>query len=230
MLTHSSPTTILFDAGGTLVYLDYAFLARELRWAGVTVSPRVIRLAEYVAKAEIDQRLLETGADTDETRRRPYFRALLAHLGIESSLADMLIERFDAAHKQDNLWRKMLPSTPTVLTELRKRGFTLGVISNADGRIAAILQQCGIAALFDTVIDSHEVGVEKPDPRIFALALDRLHTRPDQALYVGDIYGIDVVGSEQAGLQAVLLDPLGRYEGVPCRKIRHLRELLSIRD
>ncbi len=222
-------TTILFDAGGTLVYLDYAFLARELRRAGIAVSSRAIRLAEYAAKAEIDRRLLGAVSDTDETRRQPYFVALLEHLGVESTLADVLIERFDAAHKHDNLWRKMLPSTPAVLTELRKRGFTLGVISNADGRMAAILQKCGIAELFDTLIDSHEVGIEKPDPRIFVLALDRLNTRPDQAIYVGDIYGIDVVGSERAGLQSVLLDPFGKYDGVPCRKIRHLRELLSIR-
>ena len=221
-------TTILFDAGGTLVYLDYAFLARELRRAGIAVSSRAIRLAEYAAKAEIDRRLLGAVSDTDETRRQPYFVALLEHLGVESTLADVLIERFDAAHKHGNLWRKMLPSTPAVLTELRKRGFTLGVISNADGRMAAILQKCGIAELFDTLIDSHEVGIEKPDPRIFVLALDRLNTRPDQAIYVGDIYGIDVVGSERAGLQSVLLDPFGRYDGVPCRKIRHLRELLKM--
>ena len=220
-------TTILFDAGGTLVYLDYVFLARELLRAGIVVSPRAIRLAEYAAKAEIDRRLLGAVADTDETRRRPYFVALLAHLGVEPALAACLIERFDAAHKQDNLWRKMLPSTPAVLTGLRNRGFTLGVISNADGRIGAILEKCGIAKLFDIVIDSYDVGVEKPDPRIFALTLERLDVRPDQALYVGDIYGIDVVGAERAGLSSVLLDPLGGYNGGPCRKIRHLRELIG---
>jgi putative hydrolase of the HAD superfamily len=226
----SSATTILFDAGGTLVYLDYAFLARELRRAGIAVSLRAIRLAEYAAKAEIDRRLLRAVADTDETRRRPYFVALLDHLGVESTLADVLIERFDTIHKQDNLWRKMLPSTPRVLNALRRQGLTLGVVSNSDGRITAILQKCGIAELFDTVIDSHDVGVEKPDPRIFFLALERLNTRPDQAVYVGDIYGVDVVGSERAGLQALLLDPLGGYGEVPCRKIRHLRELLGKRE
>jgi HAD superfamily hydrolase (TIGR01509 family) len=220
-------TTILFDAGGTLVYLDYTFLVRELRRAGIATSVRAIRLAEYAAKAEIDRRLLGAVADTDETRRRPYFTVLLEHLGVEAALATRLIEHFDAAHKQDNLWRKMLPSTPAVLTALRNRGLTLGVISNADGRIGAILERCGIAKLFDTVIDSHDVGVEKPDPRIFALALKRLDVRPDQALYVGDIYGIDVIGAERAGLSAVLLDPLGGYHGVPCRKIRHLRELMG---
>jgi HAD superfamily hydrolase (TIGR01509 family) len=223
-----SITTILFDAGGTLVFLDYFFLARELRRNGIAVSARAVRCAEYAAKAEIDRRLLGTVADTDETRRRPYFTALLDHLGIEVQRAARLIEHFDAVHKKNNLWHRMMPSTPTVLAQLRARGLTLGVISNSDGRVNAILQGCGVGQFFDLVIDSHEVGVEKPDPRIFDLALRRLNCPPRHALYVGDIYGIDVIGSERAGLQAALLDTLGLYEGVQCRKIRHLRELLAV--
>ena len=221
-------STVLFDAGGTLVFLDYLFLARELRHKGIVVASRAIRRAEYAAKAEIDRRLLGAVADTDETRRRPYFIALLDHLGVEASTAAQLIEHFDAIHKQNNLWRRMMPSTPAVLQQLRARGFALGVISNSDGRINAILQRCGIAQFFDLVIDSHDVGVEKPAPQIFALAMQRLHVPAHQALYVGDIYGIDVVGAERAGLQAVLLDTLGLYQGAQCQKIRHLRELLAL--
>jgi putative hydrolase of the HAD superfamily len=224
----SNITAILFDAGGTLVFLDYFFLARELRRNGIAVSSRDVRRAEYVARAEIDQRLLGAVADTDETRRRPYFSALLDHLGVEAQQAQRLIASFDAAHKQDNLWRRMMPSTPAVLRQLRSSDLTLGVISNSDGRINAILRQCGIAQFFDIIIDSHEVGMEKPEPGIFSLALQRLRVRPQQALYVGDIYGIDVVGSERAGLRSVLLDTLGLYGGVPCRKIRHLRELPAV--
>lgn len=221
-------TTILFDAGGTLVFLDYFFLARELRRNGIAVSSRSVRQAEYAARTEIDRRLLGAVVGTDETRRRPYFSALLDHLGVDAQLAQRLIAFFDVVHKQDNLWRRMMPSTPAVLQQLRSCGLTLGVISNSDGRINAILQQCGIAQFFDIIIDSHEVGVEKPDPGIFTLALRRLQAQPQQALYVGDIYGVDVVGSERAGLQSVLLDTLDLYDSVHCRKIRHLRELSMI--
>ncbi|MGE0823476.1 MAG: HAD family hydrolase [Candidatus Binatia bacterium] len=221
-------STILFDAGGTLVYLDYFFLSRELRRFGIAVSPRAIRRAEYAAKAEIDRRMLQAVHDTDETRRRPYFAALFDDLGVASSLADELIEHLGKIHKRNNLWRVMLPSTPPVLQELRAQGLTLGVISNSDGRIAMILENCGVADFFDVVIDSHEVGVEKPDPYIFRLALIHLQKSAEQALYVGDIYSIDVVGAERTGLQAVLLDTLGCYSSVRCRKIRHLRELLAI--
>jgi HAD superfamily hydrolase (TIGR01509 family) len=220
---------ILFDAGGTLVHLDYFFLAQQLRKAGIQVSPRAIRRAEYTARAEIDQRLLRrTVQDNDEMRRRPYFAVLLQELGVRADIATLLLEHLDAAHAQDNLWRVMMPSTPGVLTALRDRGFRLGVISNADGRIASILRQCGVAQFFDVVIDSHLVGVEKPDPRIFQLALEQAQARPEQAIFVGDIYGIDVVGAERAGIRPLLLDVLGCYTGVRCEKIRHLRELLTI--
>jgi HAD superfamily hydrolase (TIGR01509 family) len=222
-------TTLLFDAGGTLVHLDYFFLHRELRRAGVRVARRAIRQAEYAARAAVDRRMLGRVADTDETRRRPYLGVMLDHLGVDGDTAARLLERFDAAHAQENLWRVMLPSTPRILRELRGRGFTLGVVSNADGRLAAILRRCGIVQFFDVVIDSHEVGVEKPDPRIFHLALAQAGVRPEQAIFVGDIYSIDVVGAACAGMRPLLLDLLGEYVKVECEKIRHLRELLSVR-
>jgi HAD superfamily hydrolase (TIGR01662 family) len=221
-------TTVLFDAGGTLVHLDYSLLHRELRQAGISTSRRAIRLAEYAARTEIDQRLHGPVADTDETRRRPYFAVLLDQLGVEAAIARRLIERFDAAHARANLWRVMLPSTPRILQALRDRGLTLGVVSNADGRITTILRQCGIEQFFQVVIDSHHVGVEKPDPRIFRLALAQAQAEPEQAIFVGDIYGIDVLGAERAGIRPLLLDILGGYEGVHCEKIRHLAELHAI--
>jgi putative hydrolase of the HAD superfamily len=219
---------VLFDAGGTLVHLDYRFLQRELRQAGIRVSQRAVRRAEYAARAAIDQRVLGSVQESDETRRRPYFAVLLAALAVEADTAARLVERFETAHRQDNLWRVMLPSTPRVLAQLRQRGLTLGVVSNADGRIATILQQRGIAQFFDVVIDSHLVGVEKPDPRIFQLALAQAGARSEQTLFVGDIYGIDVVGAERAGIRPVLLDMLDGYREVACAKIRHLKEIVSV--
>lgn len=228
MANETEITTILFDAGGTLVHLDYFFLHKELRQAGIRVTRRAVRRAEYAAKIAVDRRVLGSARDTDETRRQPYFAALLDQLGVDTPTAAQLLQRFDAAHAQANLWRVMLPSTPRILRELRDRGLTLGVVSNADGRITTILRQCGIEQFFQVMIDSHLVGVEKPDPRIFHLALARAQARPEQAIFIGDIYGVDVLGAERAGIRPLLLDALGCYEGVPCEKIRHLGELLVI--
>jgi len=228
MAGESAITTVLFDAGGTLVHLDYSFLHKELRQAGITISRRAIRQAEYASRAEIDRRARGLVMDTDETRRRPYFAVLLDQLGVDAATARHLIERFDAAHAQANLWRVMLPSTPHILRELRDRGLTLGVVSNADGRIATLLRQCEIDQFFQVIIDSHVVGVEKPDPQIFHLALTQAQARPEQAIFIGDIYGIDVLGAERVGIRPLLLDLLGCYAGVQCEKIRHLGELRTI--
>jgi HAD superfamily hydrolase (TIGR01509 family) len=122
----------------------------------------------------------------------------------------------------------MHDDTPALLETLCARGYTLGVVSNADGRVAASLDACGIAPHFKVVIDSHVVGVEKPDPRIFRLALDACGTHPEETIYIGDIYEIDIVGARNAGIRPFLLDPLSLYGEVDCERIDSLTRLLEL--
>lgn len=221
-------TTVLFDAGGTLVHVDHGFIQKELRQAGIIVTRQQVREAEGASKAAIDRRMQATTLDTDDTRRQPYFTAMLQRLGVEPLLAIQLLHAIETTHRRENLWRTVLPSTPGILAQLRERGLTLGVVSNADGRIASILARCGIAQFFHVIVDSHEVGVEKPDPRIFDFALTKAQARPEHTLYVGDIYSIDVVGAERAGIHSVLIKSAGYNAPVQCPKISHLRALLGV--
>ena len=109
------------------------------------------------------------------------------------------------------------------------RGLILAVISNADGRVEADLERAGLRAQFATVVDSHVVGVEKPHPEIFNVALARIQATPDAALYVGDVFSIDVLGARGAGMDAVLVDTLGAYPGtLDCPRISRLAELLDL--
>jgi FMN phosphatase YigB (HAD superfamily) len=78
------------------------------------------------------------------------------------------------------------------------------------------------------MLDSHEEGVEKPDPRLFEIALERSGARRGETLHVGDLYHVDVQGARSAGLDAVLLDPAGLYADFDCRRIRSLGELPAI--
>jgi putative hydrolase of the HAD superfamily len=228
MTQSSKITTVLFDAGGTLVHVDHGFLQQTLRRAGIPVTRRTLREAECASKIAIDQRSQAKIADTDETRRQPYFAALLDRLGVDKVRSGQLLHDIESAHQRENLWRAMLPSTPRVLTALRERGVTLGVVSNSDGRITSVLERCGITHFFQVIVDSHDAGVEKPDPRIFDFALAKAHARPEQTLYVGDIYTIDVVGAERAGIHPVLIDSVGCYTTAGCKRIRHLRALLNM--
>jgi FMN phosphatase YigB (HAD superfamily) len=81
----------------------------------------------------------------------------------------------------------------------------LGVISNFYGNVHLLLDEAGIAPLLGTIVDSTVVGVAKPDPRIFALALERLGGTPAAALYVGDAHDKDVLGARAAGLRTAWL-------------------------
>ena len=222
----SQITTVLFDAGGVLIHPDYFWLRKILRGVGKPVNFDDIRRAEYVAKAAIDRAFFLNHLSTDEDRRTPYFEIVLKELGLEPSFISSIMEAVQDEHGARNLWRHCLPSTPKVLTALREKGVRLGVVSNADGRVAVALKRVGLFPFFEVIVDSAVVAVEKPDTRIFEIALKGLGVLPETTLFVGDIYSVDIVGAERAQLHPVLLDTLSSYRGVTCAKITHLRELL----
>jgi putative hydrolase of the HAD superfamily len=105
------------------------------------------------------------------------------------------------------LWTEGEPEAEAALRLARARGLRTACISNSNGTVAAILEGLGLARHLDFVIDSSQVGVEKPDPRIFRIALERAGVAATEAVYVGDLYSIDVVGARAAGLSAILMDP-----------------------
>jgi putative hydrolase of the HAD superfamily len=99
------------------------------------------------------------------------------------------------------------PDAPVLLAALRESGLRLGVISNFDYRIYAILNALGLKRYFDSITISSEAGYAKPAPEIFQLALERHSLPAAEALHVGDSEALDVVGAHAAGIAAVLVDP-----------------------
>jgi putative hydrolase of the HAD superfamily len=235
----NSVRAVLFDAGNTLMHLDYAFIGEVLQRHGYPRKSITIRTAEYEAKAIIDRHLAPEAAPPDSVegllwpdRQKPrpsYFQTILHHLDVPAAAARSILEELEAHNRESCLWRVIEPDTPEVLASLQQRDFTLGVISNADGRVEADLEHRGIRRHFAVVIDSHVVGVEKPQREIFDLALARLAVPPERAVYIGDVFAIDILGARRAGLHAVLLDGLGCYPGqIDCPRIRRLGELLPL--
>ena len=105
-------------------------------------------------------------------------------------------------------------------------GYRVGVVSNADGRVEALFDQVGLTPYVEFVIDSHVVGVAKPDPRIFRMGAERLRLPPEECLYVGDLYAVDVLGARAAGLRPLLLDPFERHaDWDDVQRIRSVVEL-----
>lgn len=229
---------MIFDVGNTLLHVDYAHVAGVLGALGHPVDPAVVRAAEYAAKAALDRALAPEVVPEPSVQgllwRRPdgrpnYFATMIASLGIAPEAVLPALTALEADNRVRSLWRVVEPGTAEVLAELRGRGLALAVISNSDGRIEADLAASGLGAHFAFVLDSAVVGVEKPDAAIFRLALTRLGMPPEDAVYVGDVYAIDVLGARRAGIEAVLMDPLDRYAAPPdCPRIRSLAELLPL--
>ena len=96
---------------------------------------------------------------------------------------------------------------------------TLVVVSNANGTLRAHMDRIGLSTLLDIVIDSQDEGVEKPDPRLFQIALERAGARPESTIHVGDLYQVDVVGARSAGMRAVLLDETGLHPDADCDRV-----------
>lgn len=219
---------IVFDAGGTLIELDYAHIAGFARARGHEVAVDVLRRGEVAARRAVDARAARAGRtdDTDAQRIESYFRRMLGGAGLADAIADAVAADVERAHAESNLWRVAIQGVPEALADLRATGMRTAVVSNADGRAAATLEAAGVADSFEHILDSHHEGVEKPDPEIFRRALARLGVGAPRAAYVGDIYSIDVVGARRAGMVPILVDPFDAFGDADCARIRSLRDLL----
>ena len=215
---------VLFDAGNTLVFLDYARLAAGVGEAlGVPLTAEALEAAAGPAALAMEQDHLRT----DQERGAAFLLELFARVGIPAARTEALRTALLDMHTEKNLWATHDPRVSGALARLRDAGYRLGVVSNSDGRAAAALAACGLLDYFEVVVDSGEVGVEKPDPRIFAVALDRMGLVPDDAIYVGDLYEVDVVGARAAGLDVVLLDPYGVHGD---RDVLRARDVVDVAD
>ncbi|HEX5633437.1 MAG TPA: HAD family hydrolase, partial [Gemmatimonadales bacterium] len=213
-----------FDAGNTLVFLDYARLARAVGEAmGLPLTPQALEAAAPRAALAMEQ----AEHRTDRERGAAFLLALFALVGVGPERAEQLREVLLGLHVERHLWASSDARVAGALARLRDAGFRMGVVSNSDGRAASALEVCGLLDFFEIVIDSGAVGVEKPDPRIFALALDRMGLAPRDALYVGDLYEVDVVGARAAGLDVVLLDPAGLHGH---RDVRTAPDVVALAD
>lgn len=212
---------VLFDAGNTLLFLDHARMA-EAVGAALGVSLTGARLA---AGSPAAARSMEQGRSTDGERTEAYLEALFLEAGIPADRLDEVRSCLGRLHDERHLWSGIADDAHATLTRLRNAGLRLGVVSNSDGRVEEALEVAGLRGYFDVVVDSTLAGVEKPDPAIFRLALATLGVPPESALYVGDLYEVDVVGARAAGIEAVLLLPAGAPPRVGCASIHSLGDL-----
>ena len=198
---------VLLDAGNTLVFIDPHGVTEALRQVGVDADVDGFWRAERVARSVLVKRFREGSRRPEARIWREYFATLYRAAGVSADLAPGVTERIKALHEANRLWAHVPDGVAPALQALLDAGYRLAVISNADGRVERILEREGLTPYMEFVLDSTVVGVEKPDPVIFHMALERLGLGAGECLYVGDLYDVDIVGARGAGLRAVLVDP-----------------------
>jgi HAD superfamily hydrolase (TIGR01509 family) len=210
---------LCLDAGNTVIFLDHDRLAEIIReTTGVAVSARALIDAEGEAK-----RRAETGELHEVTwshHAHPggaswgkVIGTIAIVAGIAPDLAGAFLDHAWAIHLERNLYCKVPEGLGQSLDDARARGVKVAIISNSEGKLEGLFRELGIRGHFDLVVDSGIVGVEKPDPAIFRIALDHFGVPPERALHLGDVYATDIVGARAAGMRCALIDPFDHYAG-----------------
>ncbi len=220
---------IFFDAGNTLLRMDYPVIAGHLAARGHPVGAAQVEEAELRARVRLDPHLAPGASTESTTIHGRYLRYLLEHLGITDEDEVQDIARWRRGYNLPvGLWNQADPEAEAALRRVKGAGIVAGVISNSNGSVRSILEETGLAVHLDFIIDSSVVGVEKPDPLIFRLGLEAAAVAPEEAVYVGDLYSVDVLGARGAGLDGVLLDPRGFWGARDCRLARGLTDAVRL--
>ena len=195
---------IFFDVGNTLLFPNRARMLAPLPESQQPTLERWQAL-ERRTKQEFDQGMMSGKIDHN------FWWTFHTYLLQEANALDDGVRNQLVENTQNSAnWDQILPGTRDALERIRQ-DYAIAVISNADGKIDAVLRRCGIADCFDSITDSGIVGHEKPHPAIFEAALRDMKAEPAESLYVGDVYSVDYVGARNAGMQAILFDVAGTY-------------------
>jgi len=224
MTKMSTKPYLLLDAGGTLMFMDQDYLSRLAGEHGLQVEAQQFyeehfRLVHWFDTYVSTHRRFLSGLS------EPYSQILLRLVGLSAEGAERAAQIAQARHEQRNLWEFTFPWIVESLGQLKDEGYRMSIVSNADGRVEEELHNLEMQCYFERVYDSDVVGVEKPEPGIYELALNDLGLRPEEALFVGDMFHIDIWGANRVGIPGLHLDPLGLYEEWPGAHIQDLRQL-----
>ena len=220
---------VIFDAGNTLIRMNYPAIAQHLRSRGRAVNEADVEDAELRARVRLDPHLAARGSTESASTHGWYLGYLLEGLGISDGAEVEAIARWRRGYNLPaGLWTLPDPEAAPALRRVKAAGLVTGVICNSNGSARGILEAAALAGDLDFVIDSGVVGVEKPDPRIFRLGLAEAGVGPGEAVYVGDLYSVDVVGARSAGMDGVLLDPRGYWGPRDCPRASGLIEAVAL--
>lgn len=223
----SSFKGVFFDAGDTLITADPPVREVALNVASQffpDLAPPLLLSALAAARDFISKYHVNYSSQEEDRLLADMAQAIRAAL---RETADVDIDFLPFVKRvRDSIRYRPFPDVLPTLRSLCEQSKTLAVVSNWDPALPVLLAELGLAEFFAFILPSAEAGVEKPDGRIFKLALQRLGLRPQEVVHIGDKYEADVVGARAVGITPILLDRKGkaRYQDVIC--ISSLAELI----
>ncbi|MBI4932257.1 MAG: HAD family hydrolase [Actinobacteria bacterium] len=226
-MAHPNFDAILFDAGGIFLLPDPTVLGPLLAYHGGDPSISAHRRAHYLGMAA------KSAAGAQEKFWHDYNEAYVRAVGVPEDDVEFAARVLDATRNAWT-WRWAIPESVQALQLLHELDVPMGVVSNASGQIAEVLARSGVCQAgpgphtpVRVVIDSHLVGVAKPDPHIFDFALPYFDGLDRSRIaYVGDSVTMDVGGARAAGLHPILLDPHDDHPEADFDRIASLLELV----
>jgi len=224
---------VFFDAGETLVHAHPSFpelFTHVLKQEGFEIDPALVRerlfvVSDLFLKAARGGELWSTSAERSRRFWDSVYRTFLEELGLPygDGLAESLYRTFTDVSNY-----RLFPDVMATLERLHEAGLTLGVVSNFEEWLERLLETLGVTRYLDVRIISGVEGLEKPDPRIFRLALQRTGAEAEDAVYVGDSPAFDIEPATEVGMLGVLLDRRGRHPDHPGIRITTLDDLPEV--
>jgi HAD superfamily hydrolase (TIGR01549 family) len=216
-------SAVFLDVGFTLTFLDGGRLADIAARQGLLLGKGAIESIEGQARRELSNfpwaaTPAQVAANPELARggERFFARVLeLADARRRDGARPTPEERLGtgaaiwAEHLQRNVWSRIGDRVEEAVMRLARAKVLLAVVSNSEGTVAQLLREVGLAESMTTIVDSWVVGVSKPDPAIYEIALARLGVAAKDVTMVGDSLVNDVQGPRARGIQAALLDPFG---------------------
>jgi putative hydrolase of the HAD superfamily len=202
---------VFLDVGGVFHLPAHGLVTAALRRAGVHADEALLDRAHYAGVAGLVE-----WPGGDDGIWTAYERAYVESLGAPAECLPDAIAELDVAFRAPGIWGRLAPGSLDGLRALHATGVALAIVSNSDGTLEGRQRDEGVCQVGEgrgvpmtIVIDSGVVGVAKPDPAIFTIALEACGVPPERALHVGDTVGADVDGALAAGVRPVHLDPYG---------------------
>jgi putative hydrolase of the HAD superfamily len=213
---------VLFDAAETL------FTTRGT--VGEIYAEAARLYGSEASAAEIDaafSRQFQHSGPTTRDGERQWWKDVVHRVFLDVGMVpdfDAFFEDVYTRFRNAQGWR-LFPDTLGALEQLKSGGFRLGVVSNFDSRVYAVLESLKIRSFFQAITISSEAGYAKPHPKIFEAAVRAAGAPAHRTLYAGDSLMDDYQAGEAAGLHTVLVDRAGRY-----RRIKSIRRIESLHD